>query len=407
MNLERNCSWQVGIVKEGEETQSLRRYLANKLSDKNGRLAEIQKLRKQAVNVDTSSNTDELMRSFTKNLPLNSDLMKLLGDTFKLNASKKAKNETNKKKEYIKKDEVPFVPQRFPSQFKVNSKAKGDTEVARIPLNGEKTIRFNTDCANDYFDRTDEPGKLKIGVLKINGNDTKGGNQVGEPKEIADIFNVNKSSPNKGSIRLNLHPKDELKVGDAVKLKVTLTSPSGDFDEIFWVKVTDPEKKKEKVPKSDDNTEPLGLPKMIFAYQNKESKGTDAVSWEDVEEATSLDIDFKTVMIPEAEGESLNSIFINMDSTVLKNFKSKYSNPNEEQLEIANRKYYTAVYFHTLFLYTITKNRGYQINQKNENTNLFEEVDLGQYLKDLFDHYYSTFILNFGGMDEMMQGLAD
>jgi hypothetical protein len=112
-------------------------------------------------------------------------------------------------------------------------------------------------------------------------------------------------------------------------------------------------------------------------------------------------------MVPEAEADNLKSIFINMDSSVLRTFKSKQSNPNAEQLELFNRKYYSAVYFHTLFLYTITKNRGYQINQKNENNNQFEEVDLGQYLKDLFDNYYSTFILNFGGMEEMMQGLAD
>ncbi len=394
-------------LKDGEETQQLRHYLASKLSAKDGRLNEIQKFRKQAVNVDTSTNTNQLLKNFTKNLPLNSDLMKLLGDTFKLDLKKETKNKKNKKKADSKKTEIPFLPQRFPSQFKVNSKVKGDTEVAKIPLNGEKTIRFSTDCGNDYFDRTEEPGELKIAVLKIKDNETKGGDQIGEPKEIGDLFNVNKSSPNKGTIRVNLNPKDELKVDDAVQLKVSLTSPTGDFDEIFWVKISDPEKKKEKVPKDEDDNEPLGLPKMVFAYENKEEKGENAVSWEDVEEATGLDIDFKTVMVPEAEGDNLNSIFINMDSTVLKNFKSKYSNPNEEQIEIANRKYYTAVYFHTLFLYTITKNRGYQINQKNINTNQFEEVDLGQYLKDLFDHYYSTFILNFGGMEEMMQGLAD
>ena len=112
-------------------------------------------------------------------------------------------------------------------------------------------------------------------------------------------------------------------------------------------------------------------------------------------------------MVPEAEGENLNSIFINMDSSVLKTFKAKDRNPNEEQITLANRKYYTTVYFHTLFLYTITKNRGYQIKQKKENQERYDDVDVAQYLKDLFDHYYSTFILNFGGMEEMMQGLGD
>ena len=45
----------------------------------------------------------------------------------------------------------------------------------------------------------------------------------------------------------------------------------------------------------------------------------------------------------------------------------------------------------------------YKVEGKNE----LEHVDLGQYLKDLFDHYYSTFILNFGGMEAMMQGIGD
>lgn len=393
-------------LKDGEETQQLRHYLAKSLSSKGGRLSEIQKFRKQSVNVDTSTNTNQLMRNFTKNLPLNSDLMKLLGNTFKLDL-KKEKKSKDSKKPTKQKEETPFIPERFPSQFKIDSNVKGDTEVAKIPLNGEKTIKFSTDCENEYFDRTEEPGELKMGVLSIKPNETKGGDSTGEPKDITEIFNVNKSSPNKGKIRISLSPKDELSVGDAVQIKVSLTSPTGDFDEIFWVKIADKQKQKEKTPKEDDDNESLGLPSMIFAYKDKEGKDNSAVSWEDVEEATGLDIDFKTAMVPEAEGDNLTSIFINMDSTVLKSFKAKYRNPNEEQIELSNRKYFTAVYFHTLFLYTITKNRGYQITQKIENQDRFEDIDVAQYLKDLFDHYYSTFIINFGGMEEMMQGLSD
>ncbi len=72
---------------------------------------------------------------------------------------------------------------------------------------------------------------------------------------------------------------------------------------------------------------------------------------------------------------------------------------------LANRKYYTAVYFHSLFLYMITKNRGYQISVKKNDKR--ESVDIGTYIKDLFDHYYSSFILTFGGTEELMQGLSD
>lgn len=394
-------------LKDGDETQFLRNFLATKLGAKNGRLSEIQKFRKQAVDIDTSSSTNQLIKSFTKNLPLNSELTKLLGDTFKLDMKKKKpKKKTKGKANKLNKEEL-FNPKRFPSQFKINSKVKGDTEIAKIPINGESIIKFNTDCEDEYFDRIEEPGELKIGVLDIQPNDSEGGDGPGEPKMVSEIFNINKSSPNKGKIRINLNPKDELKVGDAIQLKVSLTAPGDDFDEIFWVKIVDPEKQKEKVPKKEGDNEPLGLPNMIFAFQDKENKNKNAVAWGDVETATSLDMDFSTVMVPEAEGDNLKSIFINMDSTVLKNFKSKNKNPNEEQIELSNRKYFTAVYFHTLFLYTISKNRGYEIQRKVENQDNLEYVDLGEYLKDLFDHYYSTFILNFGGMEEMMQGLGD
>jgi hypothetical protein len=395
-------------LKDGEETQQLRHYLAKSLSSKDGRLHEIQKFRRQAVDIDTSSNTNQLLKNFTKNLPLNSELMKLLGETFKLDLKKdrKSKNKGNKKSNK-QKEEIPFTPKHFPSQFKINSNTKGDTEVAKIPLNGEKTIRFSTDCENDYFDRVEEPGELNIAILKIKPNDDYGGLFPGEPKEISEVFNVNKSSPNKGIIRLNLNPKDGLNIGDAIQLKVSLTAPGGDFDEIFWVKIADPQKPKEKIPKQEKDDEPLGLPEMVFAYKNEENKGESAVSWEGIEEATGLEMNYSTVMVPDAEGDNLNKIFINMESTVLKNFKSKYKNPNEVQLEISNRKYYTAVYFHTLFLYTITKNRGYQMTRKQKNLDTYEDVDVARYLKDLFDHYYSTFILNYGGMEEMMQGLSD
>ncbi len=395
-------------LKGGDETIYLRSYLSAQLSKKDGRLAEIEKRRKQAVDIDTSSNTNDLIKSFTKNLPLDSDLMKLLGETFKLDVKKKDKSKKQDKKgSKQEKKEVPFDPQRYPSQFKIDAKNNSKKEVASIPINGEKTIKFSTDVENDFFDRIDDPGELKISILNINNNETEGGTAPGEPKTPTELFNIIKSSPNKGCIKIGLNPKDELKVGDAVQMEVSLSSSAGDFSEIFWVLIADKKEKKEKVPKQEEDNEPLGLPQLVFMYKEPIEKEENQVSWEAVEEATSMEANYHTVMIPDAEGDTLKSIYVNMDSTVLKTFKSKYKNPNQEQLEFANRKYYTSVYFHTLFLYTISKNRGYEIKQKIEGKDELEHVDLGQYLKDLFDHYYSTFILNFGGMEEMMQGIGD
>lgn len=395
-------------LKDGEETQFLRSFLASKLSSKDGKLAEIEKHRKQAVDIDTSSNTKELLKNFTKNMPLDSELLKLLNQTFKLDLKQdkpKASHKPDRSKK--DKDQEAFKPQRFPSFFKVRASNDGETPVAKIPINGEKTIRFSTDVENEYFDRTEEPGDLKVALLDINQNETEGGDRPGEPKQVSDLFNIEQTSPDDGTIKLSLNPKGSLNVGDAVQIKVSLKAPGEDFDEIFWIKVVDEEKPKEPKPKEEDENDNLGLPPLVFAYQNKEDKGADAVSWDEVSEATGLDMDQTTVMIPDAEGDNLTRIFVNMESSVLMNFKSKERHPNEEQLEIANRKYYTSVYFHTLFLYTITKNRGYEIHKLQEDSKEPELVDIGSYLKDVFDHYYSTFILSFGGTETLMQGLGD
>lgn len=110
-------------------------------------------------------------------------------------------------------------------------------------------------------------------------------------------------------------------------------------------------------------------------------------------------------MYPMVSGENLEKIYINMDSNVLKTFKSKYKNANSEQIEISNNKYISSVYFHTLFLYTITKKRKYLIKQEVDGNEDF--VDIGTYLRDIFETFYSEFILNFGGAEELMQGVGD
>lgn len=394
-------------LKDGIETRELRSYLAKKLGTNDGRLAEIVKHRKDSIAVE-GGDTSEMLKSFTKNLPLNSDLLKLLNQTFKLDLKQdKAKKDDkekhdNKKKE---KEEEPFNPQRFPTKFKLKGKHNGDNEVIKIPLGGEKTIKFESDVENHYFDRIDEPGELKIALLNSKPNESEGGDHPGKPSRIEDIMNVNSSSPNKGMIKIAMNPKEKVNVGDAFQVKVTLTNDGGaDFDEIFWIKISEAEKPKEEKPKDKENDKDLlGLPNYIPAY--KEMK-EGCVTWEKVEEATSDTMDWSTVMFPLVSGDSLETIYINMDSTVLKTFKSKTKNPNEEQIKLADRKYISSVYFHTLFLYSITKNRKYRIiRQKDENQE--EYIELGAYLKDLFESYYSEFILNFGGAEELMQGLGD
>lgn len=396
-------------LKDGEETQQLRHLLANELSKADGRLAAIEKRRKQAAEIDTSADTQKLLRDFTKNMPIDSELIKLLGQTFKLDIKKEDTKKEHNTATKTKDEHEPqqFNPKRFPTLFRLKAKNDGETEISKIPTGSEKSIAFDTDIENDYFDRIDEPGELKLALISFRNNAVTGGDRAGTPKDLTDIFNITHSSPKDGTIKIYLNPKNEIYLGNSVQIKATLTAPGEEFDQLFWVKITDPEIPKAKTPKPEEKNDKIGLPPLVFAYKNIEDKTENAVSWEAVEEATGNEMDYKTVMMPEAEGDNLTKIFVNMESSVLMNFKSKYKNPNLEQLEVANRKYYTSVYFHTLFLYTITKNRGYEIHQKVEGNQIPELVDLGTYLKDVFDNYYSTFILNFGGINELMMGVGE
>ena len=388
-------------LKDGEETRYLRQFLAEKLGDKNGRLAEIQKRRKESIAVE-SEDAKDLLKSLAQNLPMDSDLMKLLSQTLQLgqqtngNPPKKKRPKAKKKRN----DTQPFNPQRFPSFFKRRVQGSAEKAVA-IPIDGEKTIYFDTDVEDHYFDRIEEPGELKIALLDFKTNETEGGDAPGQVDQIEDVFNVRKSSPQEGTIKLHLGPKEAAHVGDAAKIKASLSDPSGEFEpEIFWVKVSEPQAPKSPAKKTEEVEVPdLGLPEFILIHQEQRNNG---VTWKQVEDATSKTINHSTVMYPMIDGEKLEIIYINMDSTVFMNFKPK--NPNEEQLELANRKYIASVYFHTLFLYTITKNLKYKFMQQTGAGD--SEVEIDDYLKDLFESHYAEFILNFG-TDEFMLSLED
>lgn len=381
-------------LKDGDDTALLRKFLATKLGDKNGQLAQIEKKRKDSISVE-SEDTTEMLKSFSKNLPMDSEMMKLLSQTFKLEQRKEKpeKKVPGKKTEVVEKE--PFLPKRFPSFFKFKNAKKDGINVVNLPRGQDKSISFQTDVENHYFDRVEEPGDLKIALVSYNKkNDRDGGNTSPGIDNIEEILNINHSSPRDGSIRLNLNVKNSVKVGDELEMKVTLTGAGEEFEEIFLVKVAEPEASKISTEKKEEE-EPFGLPPFVLVYQEKKEGYQ---TWDEVGEGIGTDISFDTVMIPQVSNDNLEKVVINMDSKVLKDFKRQYK--NQDQLEVADRKYISSVYFHTLFLYMITKNRKYSVVQDDK------PIEVESYLQDLFSSYYSAFILNFGTND-LLQGISD
>ena len=299
---------------------------------------------------------------------------------------------------------TPVDLNRYPSFFKVKSKPKCGNPVISIPLGGSRAVQFESDVEDDYFDRSDDPGGLDIAILTYTPNDATGGDRKGTVNSVSDVLSVNKKSPKDGNIRVVFEPTEDLQVGDEIEIQADLLSnaePEGAISAVFWVSIIEPNKPPK--PKPPPKEEKLGLPQPILVYAESKD-GEDRKIWEDLQDS-GIAMDHGVIMHPMVnEEDKLEMIYINMDSGVLKNFKSKMSNPSEEQREIVNRQYLSRVYYHTLFLYVSSRNRKYEISRLNGSDN-YDDVDLTDYLKDVFQSHYAEFLINFD-INALMEGLA-
>jgi hypothetical protein len=167
-----------------------------------------------------------------------------------------------------------------------------------------------------------------------------------------------------------------------------LSAPGGQLEQIFMVKISDPEKKAKDPKPEDEPDRRLGLPKPVMAYKEA---GRGGVTWEELE-SRGIQMDHDVVVCPFLDSDSLSDICINMDSSALLTYRAKLS--NEEAIAVADKRYVSAVYFHTLFLYAITKNRKYEI-VKRDAEGQEHSIELTDYVADLFKSFYAQFLLNF------------
>lgn len=378
-------------LKEGEEYRHLREVLTKELKD--SKLAKLHKDRKDATSLD-SNDTSELIKSFTKKLPLNNDLLKLLNNTFDIEkeAEKKKKKEKPKNKKKAK-DKEEFVPQRFPSFFKFKG-SKNGVNAIKIEKGKSRTIQFSTDVENHYFDRDEDNGELKISLVDVGNNETDGGDAKGTPKDISEVFDVSKSSPEDGKIKISLNPTDTMEVGDDVQIKVDLSSPTEDFSELILIEIEKPSKEKPKQDEKEENQK-IGLPELALVAENPTDENI--ISWAKLEENSIATIEYKDILYIVDDGEKLETIYINLDSTVLKTHKSKLN--SNELREKAEKEYIAKVYFHTLFLYSINKNSKYKISKDDDS-----EMEVNEYLQSIFENQYTSFLINFN-MNELIDSI--
>ena len=375
-------------LKDGDESRKLRRRLAHLLA--NSRLKDIHKERKESITVD-SKDAEDLVRNITRNLPLRKDLAELLGQTFKLDdgrsGSRKEKVRKKHRKELDKR--LTFAPQRYPSLFSIDVKSADSEEIPTVslPKDGERAIKFSTDVEDQYFDRVEDPGELQIGLLDLGPNDQGRGGQPGLPKTVDTILNVTKSSPHNGTIRILLKPAEEVNVGDTIRLRASLSAPDKPLDEIFMVKISAPGKAPAEPKDGNQPDNRLGLPKLHMVYKNPRSDG---ITWDKLEER-GISMDHEVVVHPFVDDEFLSDVFINMDSTVWLSYRANLT--KEAAINVAEKRYVSSAYFHTLFLYMITKNRKYALTQRDKEHQ--QDVEITDYIADLFQTFYAQFLLNF------------
>ena len=375
-------------LKDGDESRLLRDQLTQLLSK--GRLGEIHKNRKAAITVE-SKDAEELVRNITRNLPIRNELAELLNQTFRVDGKRNGRRKEKARETRQKKasDEPTFSPQRYPSFFSIDVPSRNGREIPMVslPIGGERTVKFLTDVENQYFDRIDDPGELQIGLLDVAPNEQDGGDKPGLPKEIDTILNVTQSSPNNGTINVIVKPTREVKVGDAIKLQASLSGPDKRRDQIFMVKISAPKKKPKEPKKGDQPDNRLGLPQLYMVYKEPRPDG---LTWDALEDK-GIEMHHEIVVHPLVDDESLSAVYINMDSKVWLSHRAKLG--KEEAITVAEKRYVSAVYFHTLFLYTITKNRNYFVIQREQQEE--RDIDITAYIADLFQTFYAQFLLNF------------
>ena len=306
-------------LRENEKLEKLRNKVIEILKG-NEHLRKLNAQRKTAILQGGDDKKEkELIESLLSQVPLDESLVNLLKkgvDLIKLPHKKDKTIEEGEKKK------IPKETKRFPSIFKINLKdnKKSGKKIKSIPLNGKGIIKFETDVVEDYFYRPKDKGRFEIHIL--NDKDRTDNpvdptpNPDPNPNKVTDIFEVNHSSPTDGSIKLTLKPQQDLSVGDEIELKARLTSPSGDMESIFYVKIID-SKMHEKSPTKKEPEKPE-LPKII-KITKKDDNTWQQDNGEDWREVDDWDENSIIHVLADEEQKIVSAIAINMDSHSLKN----------------------------------------------------------------------------------------
>ena len=380
-------------LKESENTEILKDKIIQLLKT-NEILRELNQKRRTQL-MHESSEDREILEKILSHIPIDKDLLNLLkknGDLSFLKRTGSSHDEHKNGKAHEKKQSRST--KRYPSIFRIDLKQNDDGKrIKSIPINGKGMIKFETDVVDEYLFRPDEKGDLKIKILGRRTNTRSGGTGPGKPSQVEDVLDVTREGPSDGVIRITFEPKSDLAVGEEIELSARLTSPSGDLESIFWVKIVDPQKEEKRPQKQNDNP---ALPKPIRVFEKPENP--DEPSWEKFG-FTGDDV-VKIIISDEPGQENLvEGIAINMDAFILRRHISKNRLSSQEQIGQVRDKYCLTTYLHTLFLYGI-------LDKLVKSDNYAVEFEVSDFIHDVLKPY-SSFLLSVDANEAIMKSLVE
>jgi hypothetical protein len=155
---------------------------------------------------------------------------------------------------------------------------------------------------------------------------------------------VNRVGPYEGAIKLRVKPLNELTVGDEIKISAVLTSPDGDKECVFWIKI---EPKNEKEERFVDNEEDYSLPKLISVFKEHNESFPEAKVWEDYNWSGE---DIVKIFPSSKENSLIDAVAVNVDSFSLYQYL-RSNKLTRSRLEAAKRVYEIGIFLTTIFHY--------------------------------------------------------
>ena len=355
-------------LRQNEKLRKLNESVVDRLKD-NADLRSLNEQRKNAIlQGKDDAKEKEIIHGLLSKVPLDESLVKLLKkgiDPINLPSVRRPSNKGSRQK-------LPRAGERFPSIFKIDLKEDKDSgkKVKSIPLNGKGIITFETDVDDRYFYRPNEKGELQIHVL--GGKDWNDTGRPGqkpslEPTAVEDFFDVSISGPSDGSIKLTLKPKSNLAVKDEINLNARLTSPNGDIESIFYVKIINSQKHHKT--RAKPKPEHPNLPKLIKVTKTDSGWEQDnGEAWKEDSWTSDSVVHIVTDSTDASDASMVSAIAINMESNSLKQYISKGGAKSENEVVALKNKYISSIYLHALFLYSIIeKQHSYDAHRQNQN----------------------------------------